>query len=290
MKPETILKKSLSILLVFLMLCPLLLLSSCSTNRILCETDSYIIEHRDGACFLNFKEGNQKDSLSIGGCIVYDERIQFDSAEAMKDTLLNGTLEEDQLFTIRNFFPRNEDDSIILPDPEAILLPALPDSHFLYRISLYGDSYLYTIRKSKAPEDVSPFYESAHFYIIDKDEYDERLAFHDRFLKEDTSAFPELCAIATDEEGLRIFEYMTASGKIRHLQYMFREEGKTVYVDESYRIEGSEAYPNAIVSETDPLEIRFTGVDGSHYFYCSMGTDIKPTADWYLAFGVTSPN
>lgn len=109
------------ITLLLLLITFTLFFSACSIETVrTVETDSYTIEWKNGIGYLNFKNGNEKDDLYLDGCIQYSGTIEFDSVSDLRETLTQETLDEDQLFTIRNFFPRSEDGRILIIDPQKI--------------------------------------------------------------------------------------------------------------------------------------------------------------------------
>ena len=88
-------KRTVCLLLAAVMLFGTIL-TSCNTlpeipkDEVLFENDEYILERKDGVGRLNFKNGNQKDEISEGGCVVYSSVIGFIGMDQLMAAYRNG--------------------------------------------------------------------------------------------------------------------------------------------------------------------------------------------------------
>ena len=284
-------KKHLALILAFLLLItPLVFsLSSCGMlpDAVIFQNDVYIIERKNGKCRLNFKEGNEKDQISTDGCVQYPPYIEFASLEAMTEALTSGTLDDYQLFIIRNFFERNEDDSIVILDPEKFLVPTLPLHNTIKTVQLCGDYCNFVLQAPQNSEtDTKPtFY---YFNQLSQESYDDNLSDFEEDVKGlNSPAYVDLVRTTTEDRNATVYEYSTEMGRFRQILYTVTRRNTTIYVREFYRIQASPNHPDAIVSETVPREVRLFGCDdGICFSVYDYNLTERPSMEWIGTFGI----
>lgn len=275
--------KAISLLLLVL----ILTLTGCS-NQIVAN-DLLVIERNNDHCVLNFNDGNYKDDLYIGGCVVYSNDAQFSSLQDVYDSITTGTFDEYQLLTIRNFFPRDAKDRIIIVDPDRLCEPVIPSglTHSVVRVE--GSAYSVHIKPKNAdytePSSLYPIYQG-DFTPMSADEFktafDAYNCFNDDFEYNFTVSNVE-------DRNATVYEYSTESTKVCHLQYSIQTANKVLFIEEFYLLEayhGSISYSD--YTDTLPHHISILGCENGMYFRFDLDFPrVRPSVEWLSSFGAT---
>lgn len=278
------------ITLLLLLITFTLFFSACSIETVrTVETDSYTIEWKNGVGYLNFKNGNEKDDLYLDGCIQYSGTIEFDSVSDLRETLTQETLDEDQLFTIRNFFPRSEDGRILIIDPQKIAIPTLPPDMMIRSVTLSGTSCTFYIAPPNY--ETSPVGFRGPFRFSTPKEHEDNMKYLQNFGNtfDSKDGYELISKTTTTDRNATIYEYITPAGTFRQIHYVITDGDKTLHIRENYRIAPppDATYP-VETSETVPIELRVYGSVGENYFsVSSYSLTARPSIEWLSAWGVT---
>ncbi len=278
------------ITLLLLLITFTLFFSACSIENVrTVESDSYTIEWKNGVGYLDFKNGNEKDDLYLDGCVQYADTIEFESISELRETLTQATLDEDQLFTIRNFFPRSEDGRILIIDPQKIAVPTLPSDMMINYVTLKGTSC--SFRTAPQNEATSPVGFRGPFHFRTQEQHEDNIRYFENFGNtfDSKDGYELISKTTSTDRNATIYEYIAPAGTFKRVHYVITDGDKTLHISENYRIAPppDATYP-VETSETVPIELNIYGSVGETYFSVrNYSLTARPSIEWLSAWGVT---
>ena len=258
------------------------LLCSCATPTLV-EHENYKIYKEDGKWYLedcpdNSSETqkqteNMKNSSDASMGVMLPK---FETVSEMRETIIGGTLSDDQITALR-VYNGNENDPLEIYDPYKMLDPAAPgDIKFDY-VLLYGDYYSVEFIEKDSLGCV---------VCCDKETYEK--AFQNEYgLTEKHSIISE--TIVSDRNA-RVVLSQTEAAEFKHAFYTVTTKyGGTLYVKEKYVLSYTDTSTDLKVSDSIPKAIDIFGSDGENYFYGWIrGLEERPSVEWLQSFGLVS--
>ncbi len=225
----------------------------------------------------------------MGGCIVYSNNTQFSSLQDAYDSITTGTFDEDQLLTIRNFFPRDEKDQIIIVDPDRLYEPVIPPDLTHSFVSVEGSAYSVYIKPQNADHSqsstVSKIYDG-NFTPLSADEF--KTVFETDYCFNDGFEY-NFTVSEVEDRNATVYEYSTESAKACRLQYSIQTTNKILFIEEYYLLEaynGTISYSD--YSDTLPRHIIILGYENGTYFQFDLEfAKVRPSVEWLSSFGAT---
>ncbi len=278
--------KKLSPLLAVLL--SALLLSACNGNAGTQPPDdgspaSYFITKDDGNYYLHFSDGNEPPE----GYSCQRADIEFATLAEMQDAFLNNKLSESQINVMKDAFPRDSENRILICDMNHLYQPILPSDLVQNGVILSGESYSFPlINPNVDPASIESLnMPHGNFHYLTKDLYDRDFEYeYEKLFERDTIHLKS--TTAGEDRNSTVYDYTTNAGDLRQVRYVLTDGTKTLYIDEMYVLNMmTDALPT---SDTIPHRIDVYGIDNGKYFSITLfGFTERPSVEWLSSFGLT---
>ena len=221
------------------------------------------------------KTGNVTSGASTQ--IAADSARIFSSVTELKNDLETGNLSE----TILASLSRKAKNGVLeIPDPDKICDVVLPTG--LDVVSVFWNITSYEIQLSWDSNKNTEW----TFITVDLegDLYDTQ--FNKYIVNYADAASVVISDRTIEDRNAREFIYTNNSGKYKQFLYQIESDGRTLYIQEMYRLESNY---DRFVSETVPENVQILcKEDGVSWFTYFNGFEERPSIEWLTSFGVKS--
>lgn len=243
----------------------------------------YSITQNNGKYYLNFSDGNNPPKGYSSQCA----DIEFSSLTEMRNAFLNNKLSENQVNVIKDAFPKDSENRILICDMNQLYQPILPFDLVQNGVFLSGECYSFTlIHPEVDPASIEslnmPY---GNFHYLTKELYDRDFEYeYENLFERDTISLKS--TTAGEDRNSLVYDYTTNAGNLRQIRYVLTDNTKTLYIDETYILNmTTDVLPT---SDTIPHRVDVYGIDNGRYFSITLfGFTERPSMEWLSSFGLT---
>ena len=248
------------------------------------STFSYEVNVIDGVCYLNFKDGNTAEGNNNGqdgnhAMLPATDFVRFSSLADMKQTLMQGSLTEEQIEVVKSKFSLT-DNGFAICNVQELIQPAVPNGFVMDSVYWYGEDYEFLLRDSLESPSLT-----AALYLGNEGKWERK---YTEWVESAESNTVDLHEVGT-MEGFSAETYVVTT-KVAQYKRVFLTlpeglESGVTHIALCYVLRADIDSEN--VSDTIPDSVYIFGeMDGTPFDYYVYDFTEAPTVEWLSSFSI----